>query len=77
MYTDIHMASKNLAIRGEVYDKLLEAKRGDESFSDVIERLLEGKSELMSYAGVFSGDEDFDRVQRDIGDVRKATVLRT
>jgi predicted CopG family antitoxin len=77
MYTDIHMTSKNLAIREEVYDKLLEAKKGDESFSDVIERLLEGKSELMSYAGRFSGDEEFDQVQRDIRDVRKATVLRT
>ncbi len=71
------MTSKNLAIKEDVYDKLLEAKRGAESFSDVIERLLEGKSELMSYAGIFSQDEEFDQVTRDIEEARKKAVLRT
>ena len=71
------MTSKNLAIKEEVYDKLLEAKKGDESFSAVIQRLLEGKSELMSYAGIFSQDEEFDQVARDIEEVRKKAVLRT
>ncbi|MDG6962182.1 MAG: antitoxin VapB family protein [Nitrososphaerota archaeon] len=71
------MTSKNLAIKEDVYDKLLEAKKGDESFSDVIQRLLEGKSELMSYAGIFSQDEEFDQVTRDIEEARKKTVLRT
>ncbi|MDG6973170.1 MAG: antitoxin VapB family protein [Nitrososphaerota archaeon] len=71
------MTSKNLAIKEDVYDKLLEAKKGAESFSDVIERLLEGKSELMSYAGIFSQDEEFDQVTRDIEEARKKAVLRT
>ena len=71
------MTSKNLAIREDVYDRLLEAKKGDESFSDVIQRLLEGRSELMSYAGIFSQDEEFHQVSRDIEEVRKKTVLRT
>ena len=71
------MTSKNLAIREDVYDKLLEAKKGNESFSDVIQRLLEGKSELMSYAGIFSQDEEFNQVVRDIKEVRTKTVLRT
>ena len=71
------MTSKNLAIKEDVYDKLLEAKRGAESFSDVIERLLEGKSELMSYAGIFSQDKEFDQVARDIEEARKKAVLRT
>ncbi len=71
------MTSKNLAIKEDVYDKLLEAKKGDESFSDVIQRLLEGKSELMSYAGIFSQDEEFDQVARDIEEARKKAVLRT
>ncbi|MDE1854301.1 MAG: antitoxin VapB family protein [Thaumarchaeota archaeon] len=70
------MASKNIAIREAVYAKLLEGKRDEESFSDVIERLLEGKSELMSYAGVFSGDDEFDGMLKDIAAVRKRTVLR-
>jgi len=72
----MRMASKNLAIKEEVYDKLIEAKKDNESFSDVIERLLEGKSELLSYAGVFSGDKEFDEVLKDIKEVRKKTVLR-
>ena len=70
------MASKNLAIKEEVYDKLVEAKKDNESFSDVIGRLLEGKSELLSYAGVFSRDKEFDEVLKDIKEVRKKTVLR-
>ena len=71
------MTSKNLAIKEDVYDKLLEAKKGAESFSDVIERLLEGKSELMSYAGIFSQDKEFEQVARDIEEARKKAVLRT
>jgi len=70
------MASKNLAVREKVYRKLLEAKKGDESFSDVIERLLEGKRDLMAFAGVFSDDREFERVAEDMKTVRKKTVLR-
>jgi predicted CopG family antitoxin len=70
------MASKNLAVREKVYRKLLEAKKRDESFSDVIERLLEGKRDLMAFAGVFSDDKEFERVGDDIKTVRKKTVLR-
>jgi predicted CopG family antitoxin len=77
MYTDTHMTSKNLAIKEDVYNKLSEAKKGEESFSDVIQRLLEGKSELMSYAGAFAQDGEFGQVVRDIEESRKKTVLRT
>jgi predicted CopG family antitoxin len=70
------MASKNLAVREKVYRKLLEAKKRDESFSDVIERLLEGKRDLMAFAGAFSDDKEFERVADDIKTVRKKTVLR-
>jgi predicted CopG family antitoxin len=37
------MTSRNLTVNEEVYNKLLEAKKDNESFSDVIERLLQGK----------------------------------
>jgi len=70
------MTSKNLAVKEEVYRKLLDAKNGDESFSEVIERLLEGKSNLMSFAGILSSDKGFEGVKKDIEDVRKKTVLR-
>lgn len=71
------MGSKNLAVKDEVYRKLLEAKKGSESFSDIIGRLLEGKSDLMSFAGVLSRDKEFDLVRKDIQEVRRRTVLRT
>jgi predicted CopG family antitoxin len=70
------MASKNLTVREEVYRKLLEAKKGNESFSDVIERLLEGKRDLMSFAGILSDDNDFKLATNDIREVRERTVLR-
>jgi predicted CopG family antitoxin len=70
------MTSKNLAVREEVYKKLLEAKKGDESFSDVIERLLEGKRDLTVFAGILSQDKEFEGVSKDIEQVRKKTVLR-
>lgn len=70
------MASKNLAVKEDVYRKLLEAKKGDESFSDVIQRLLSGKSDLMSFAGILSGDKEFGLVLKDIREARKLVVLR-
>ena len=69
------MASKNLTLREEVYNKLVQAKKGNESFSEVIERLLEGKRDLMSFAGIFSADKEFYRATKDIMEVRKKTVL--
>jgi predicted CopG family antitoxin len=70
------MTSKNLAVREDVYAKLLEAKKGRESFSDVIERLLEGKQDIMAFAGILAADKDFERIADDIQRVRKKTVLR-
>ncbi|MDH2901099.1 MAG: antitoxin VapB family protein [archaeon] len=70
------MTSKNLTVKEEVYNKLLEAKNGNESFSEVIERLLEGKKDLMSFAGIFSKDKEFEQATKDILEVRKKTVLR-
>jgi predicted CopG family antitoxin len=69
--------TKNLKIRDDVYKKLLGAKKENESISDFIERLLEGKSDLMSFAGILSHDKEFELAERDIQEVRKSTVLRT
>jgi len=71
------MTSKNLAVKEEVYRKLRDAKKGGESFSDTIERLLEGKSDLMSFAGILAGDAGFGKAAEDMRRARKATVLRT
>lgn len=70
------MTSKNLTVKEEVYNKLLEAKKGNESFSELIERLLEGKKDLMSFAGIFSRDKQFLEAIKDIREVRKRTTMR-
>jgi len=38
--------TKTITIRDEVYRKLLKIKRGDESFSELFERLAEGANPL-------------------------------
>ena len=53
------MASKNISIRSDLYQKLAKLKQKHESFSDVLERLLnEGlkgcTSRLMKYFGVWA-----------------------
>lgn len=76
-HMDTQMPSRNLAVKEEVYRKLLEAKRGGESFSEVIGRLLQGKSDLMAFAGALAGDKEFEKVLEDIQKVRNRTVLRS
>ena len=70
------MATKTISITEDAYEYLAAAKKENESFSDVIERLLEGKRDLMSFAGILSDDKGFEQVRNDIREVRKNTVLR-
>jgi len=59
------MASKNISVRLDLYDKLQKLKQKGESFSDIIERLLDeglkgSPSRLMKYFGVWADfPEDF------------------
>lgn len=76
MHTHTQMTSKNLAVREDVYRKLLEAKKGSESFSDVIDRLLEGKNNMMAFAGILSDDKEFEKARGEIRRVRRGAVLR-
>ncbi len=49
------MASKNISLRRDVYEKLRVEKRPDESFTDVIDRLLRwGKPPLTRFSGTIS-----------------------
>ena len=70
------MATKNLAIRDEVYRRLAEAKRDDESFSDVIERLLEKRSSLLSLWGVLADSESMAEIEDEIKEIRKGAIIR-
>ncbi len=64
------MASKNISIRLDLYKKLEKLKEQNESFSDLIERLLnEGlkgsPSRLMKHFGAWEDlPEDFDQITK-------------
>ena len=76
-YTYLRMASKNLAIREEVYRKLSEAKKEGESFSDVIEKLLEKRGDLLSLWGAWGDDEEVAFIETSVKEARKRSVIRT
>ena len=71
------MATKNLAIRKDVYRKLAEAKREGESFSDAIERLLEKRRDLLSLRGAWKDDEGVAFIETSVKATRKRSVMRT
>lgn len=43
--------TKNISITDEIYFKLLKEKRGEESFTDVIAKLLSKKGRISDYFG--------------------------
>ncbi len=52
------MASKNIGIREEVYERLKAHKRGNESFSEALDRILdELDSDWRTHAGFLTDDE--------------------
>jgi predicted CopG family antitoxin len=71
------MTTKNLAIREEVYRKLAEAKREGDSFSDVIERMLEKRGSLLSLWGVLADSEEITQIGDETRQIRKRTTIRT
>ena len=71
------MARKSVAIRAEVYRKLWEAKKEGESFSDVIETLLEKRGDLLSLWGAWGDDEEVAFIETSVKETRKRNVTRT
>jgi len=71
------MTSKNLSVREDVYQKLVEAKRSDESFSDVIERLLEKRGSLLPLWGALADSTYLAEIEDDIKETRKTAVIRS
>lgn len=54
------MGSKNISIRNDVYRRLKDSKREEESFSDAIDRLMaarEGEHPLYDLVGMLDDDE--------------------
>ncbi len=72
------MASKNISIKEEVYNLLNNARREDESFSDVIERLIKkDKKDLSEYFGALKNSPLLDRLEADSRKIREMARPRT
>lgn len=63
------MGSKNIAIPDDVYEKLREERRGDESFGEAIDRLLGGR-QLSEFWGAWS-DETAEEAREAIAESRE------
>jgi len=78
IYTDkikcIIMASKTIMIQEETYQRLLQLKRENESFNDVILRLIYQKQDLMPYFGLLT-EKEGEELERAIEDARKANYF--
>lgn len=60
------MASQQISIKQDVYKRLKKAKKTNESFSDIIERLLDNTSNvekiLSSYGTAKSDDPEYEKL---------------
>lgn len=70
------LPTKNLAIREDVYRRLAEAKHQGDSFSDVIERILEKRGSLLSLWGVLADSRNIAEIEGEIRKVRKRATIR-
>lgn len=71
------MSTKTISIREDVYIHLSEAKRDDESFSEVIERLLSSQHmDLSSYFGAFKNNPLLCGLEEDSLKIREQARLR-
>lgn len=68
---------KTLTIKDDVYTKLSKLKREGESFSDLLERLLEQKRQsLRDFAGILKHSEWLDELEREIMELRASVKIR-
>ena len=65
------MAVKTLTIKEEVYKKLVKLKRENESFSNLIERLIERKNSIRFFKGVLRDSRILDDINKEIMSERK------
>jgi len=68
---------KTITIRDDTYEKLARLKRNGESFSDVIERLIEQKDfDISRYFGILKDSEVLEKILEYSKDFRKNARLR-
>jgi predicted CopG family antitoxin len=68
------MASKTIMIQEETYQKLAELKHENESFNDIIQRLIYKYQDLKPYFGMISG-KDGDQIEKAIEAAREANDI--
>ena len=68
------MATKNIAISDEAYEKLKSLKKPGESFTELIERMTRSRG-VVDLAGLLSSSEGL-RVKRTVSELRKASSRR-
>ena len=72
------MASRNISIKDNVYDMLNDVRKSDESFSDVIERLIKkDKKDLSEYFGALKDSPILDNLEADSRKIREMARPRT
>ncbi len=72
------MAYKTISISDDVYKLLKDARRDEESFSDVIRRLLKkDKTELSEYFGALKDNPLLDELEEDSRKIRAMARHRT
>ena len=54
-----------------------DAKKEGESFSDVIEKLLEKRGDLLPLWGAWGDDEEVTFIETSVKEMRKRSVMRT
>ena len=57
------MGSKTISLNDEAYDRLRSAKGDDESFSDVVLRLTNADTDVLSGFGAWQGTDAADRAR--------------
>ena len=68
MWVRVGMATKNISITVEAYNRLVRLKKEKDSFSEVINREL-GKKDIMEFAGILS-TEEADELENNIKKIR-------
>ncbi|MBS3080613.1 antitoxin VapB family protein [Candidatus Pacearchaeota archaeon] len=70
------MATKTISIMDDVYKLLLINKGKNESFSDVIRRILIRKKDIMEFAGMWKNvsDKDIKEMKKIIGELRDSST---
>ena len=77
MCTHIHMdgimGSVNISIKKDIYEKLRMLKQKDESFSDILLRLIEGGKDITRFAGVWKemNKKEFENIASELKKARK------